>query len=544
MNDHEIDRLVASAASVRDAWVVGLDLGDAETELMEEIMATTNPSAGTPAADMTRADTPAADADTDTDTEAETDEASGPSTRQPSPSPLDWTARSPRRLKLAVAAGVVAASLVGVVLVRSTGGNDSGDRGADVGAVTETGAVTPMIADPVPAGFEVDMAMPPEGPDPEPVPPAGPINMWLYGDLTATAVTNDVMIRVEPGAGPAGSALPTDARNSVTVRGRPGLVCTPERGPCSYANNVTGVSWMEDSGTWVTIESRSFDREQLLAIAEGVVVDGDRAELGSFPAGLTKPPKVAELDDTSIMGYLVGYSSPDRRGLSVEVRPVTGARRIYDLWWSGPRDDLTVQGHDAALEEIDGSYLIAWEPAPGQSVRVWASGVDEATARSFAETVRPATAAEWARVQESAARAHPPGGPSMDEAPAADAAHRQLVDGSTEVYAWRPDEGGFCYDVHIGGMSTSKSCSHARQAMVWGVAPVSEGDQPLWDPAVVVGVAPEETASIDGGEVSFGGQVDVGRLFVWEGPDGEMPDSLTFRDADGDEIDTVDVSFR
>jgi hypothetical protein len=90
------------------------------------------------------------------------------------------------------------------------------------------------------------------------------------------------------------------------------------------------------------------------------------------------------------------------------------------------------------------------------------------------------------------------------------AVQRQLADGSTAVSGWVNDDGGLCYQL-------------------------------IWDVPAAVGVAPAGTASIDGGEVTFGEEVDGGRLFVWEFATGEMPASLTFRDAAGAELATIDV---
>lgn len=509
MNDHELDRLVATAAPVRDSWVGGLDLRDAENELMEEIMATEETSATLP---------------------------SGPPTKPSRPSPP--AGGEPRRFKLAVAVGVAAALLVGVVLARSMAGNGGdGDDGADFQATNQQ-TITPMIADPVPEGFET-ITVPRVEPDSQPEPPAGTTYAWIYGDLTATGLTNDVVIRTSPSEG---IPLPEDLPGEpVTVRGRSGLLCSPESIQCDSGNDLTTVRWTDDSGLHVILESRSFDREQVLAIAEGLVIDGDTVELGTVPAGVTKPPMVAELGGENWNAvYAVNYHSPDGRVITVTVSPETEAMRIYDLWLSGPRDDVQVQGHDAALEVIDGANVVSWQPAPGQVVEVVTDGVDQEATLAVAETVRPATEAEWAEVQElAAANAAPlddlsPG----TEPPPDDAVHRELGDGSIQVWGWLSEDGGLCYE--LGGQRTSQLCS-GEPTSVLGVSPTNENGQLIWDAPAAVGIAPEGTESIDGGEVTFGEQVDGGRLFVWEFADGEMPDTLTFRDADGNEIATHEV---
>jgi hypothetical protein len=65
--------------------------------------------------------------------------------------------------------------------------------------------------------------------------------------------------------------------------------------------------------------------------------------------------------------------------------------------------------------------------------------------------------------------------------------------------------------------------------------------QLTWDAPAAIGVAPDATVSIDGGEVTFGERVDGGRLFVWEFSNDELISPLTFRDAGGNEIGTAEV---
>lgn len=229
MNDHDLDRLVASTAPVRDAWLDGLDLRDAESELMEEIMATGNPAL------------PSSAPSTDEGAPAEV------------PSPFDHpphsvrTPRRTRRFRLAVGIGLVAATLVGVVLVRSTTGN--GDDGT-VHAASEP-TISPMIADPLPDGFAVNLVYPEEGSDPPSVSP-GPANTSVYGDLTTTAITDDVVIKTAPSE-PDGDVLGED----VPVRGAQGTLCSPGPNQCDFGNNVTGVGWTEGPGLYISVESRT-----------------------------------------------------------------------------------------------------------------------------------------------------------------------------------------------------------------------------------------------------------------------------------------------
>jgi hypothetical protein len=524
MNDHELDRLVATATHVRDGWVAAFDLRAADDELLEEIMATTDTpvplGSGPP------------------------DESGSPPDE---PSPFGRAPRPRRRFTPAVAVGVAAALVVGVVVLRSTARDPNGDgeRG-DVGTSGEE-AIRPMIADPLPEGFEVFSVAPEEGADPAP-PPDGPIDTWVYGQVTATAITDDVVISVEttePDV-PEGS-IPIG--EPVTVRGQQGLLCSPGLAThCDFGDNVTGVSWTEPSGPRLSVESRTFDRDQVLAIAEGLAVDGTTVELGDMPAGVTAPPLAAELHAAKADAYSVTYqpageSSPGP--VYVSTRAEDEARRVYDLWLSGPRDG-TVQGRPAAVEDIDGAYVVTWSPAPGQLVEILANGLDEAAALRLAESVRPATDAEWAELQQQVASRPPEGDPGElragppVHAPPEDAVHRELA-GGAQVWGWLDAEGMLCYRTERDDGTGSGLCSPGD--VVLGVSPSGVNGGPMeWREPAVVGVAPEGTASIEGGEATFGEQVEDGRLFVWEFSDGDMPDTLTFLDADGDEITTLEVT--
>lgn len=485
----------------------------------------------------------------------------GPGPLPEGPSPLAGEPRTARRrFTPAVALGAAAALLAGVVLARSTMGADGG--GSEPGDVGTSGppTVTPMIADPLPDGFEVGSVSPETGPDPAP-PSTGPVDTRIYGDVTATAITNDVVVTVEATEPDTHGGTPLG--EEVTVRGRQGLLCSPGPNQCDFGNNVTGVSWTEPTGEHISVESRTFDRSQLLVIAEGLTVDGTTVELGDVPAGVTKPPEVAKLHAAKDDAYSVEYWRPAGGPVYVSTRAEDEATRIYNLWLSGPRDD-TVQGRPAAIEDIDGAYVVTWSPAPGQLVEILANGLDEAAARSFAESVRPATEAEWADLQEEAA-ARPPeegaatdrptrddGDPGTEPPPTSstpdptlgmdplpgNAVHRQLA-GGAEVWGWLDGQRRLCYRTAESDGSASELCSPAE---VLGVSPSGDGSGPPgWEVPAAVGVAPDGAASIEGGETTFGEQVDGGRLFVWEFSDGEMPDTLTFLDADGDEIATVEV---
>ena len=357
MNDHELDQLVATAALVDDGWVGTLDLRDAESELMEEIVSTPRTSVPTGPTDTPTAGTP------------------GPPEEAPAGevTPFRGAPRRRHRVRVTVgvaAAVVIAALAVGALLTRGAGEGD-GDGDDQVWAAAGSGVV-PAILDPAPDGYEVASTSDGDG-SPIPPPEGGPPNTWVYGDLSDTGLANDIVIRVAPQA-PEGTIL----SEPVAVRGTQGALCSPGPTQCDFGNNVTGVKWTDPSGIYIEVESRTYDADQVLAIAEGLVVEGGSATLGAMPAGVATPPQVAVLDDSWTWAYTVTYQAPGGGSVTVSTRAQTDPMRIYDLWRAGPREDAEVNGHPASLDDLDGSYIVTWEPAAGQLVEVLTNGMDEA----------------------------------------------------------------------------------------------------------------------------------------------------------------------
>lgn len=497
MNDHELDRLVASAAPVRDRWVAGLDLRDAENELMEEIMATTNP------------------------------EVTLQSESPGDPPPRSNGSRS--RFRLAIALAAAAALLIGVVAVRTLTPDDK-----DGVVQSPTPDILPMIADALPQGMAVTAAWPESGFAHEPQ-ASGPIDTWIYGDLTPTAVTSSLVLQVTPELEDGSTML----GEPVTVRGKPGVACSPGPYQCDFGNKLTGVVWTEGPDVRISIESGTFDKAQLLAIAEGVVVNGMTVTPGRLPAGITLPPKLAELNGDWGWGYTVDYRAPDGASFSVNTMAETEALHIYNLWRYGPRVGAEVQGHTASIYDLDQAYELVWEPSPGVLVEILTKRLDKETTLALAQTVRPGTAAEWKDLQKQAKQAPKPEMPGEEPLPD-NAVHRKIADRG-EVWAFQNAEGKLGYRDKTPDGSGGTLTEGDPDVKVLGVSPSTTNGVDTSIPAVV-GLAPVGTASIDGGEATLGDEVEGGILFVWEYPVGERwPDTLTFRDTDGNELATIEV---
>lgn len=127
------------------------------------------------------------------------------------------------------------------------------------------------------------------------------------------------------------------------------------------------------------------------------------------------------------------------------------------------------------------------------------------------------------------------------EEPPADATYLHLADG-TEVWGWLGDSGGPCYLVAEdgGGGGVARLCT-SEPAAVRGVSPSSTKYGPTVRTPAAVGIAPPGTVSIDGANVTFGEDVADGRVFACGFTSGEIPTTVTFRDAGGAALGTAEV---
>lgn len=365
MTDDELDRMVATLAPVSDRWVAGLDLGDAEAELLEEIMAIA----------PTRVD-----------------EAQHP-------------APGRHRLRLVVAIGAVAAAVLAVVAIRSA------DKDEDIRPIESTttsvppagAAPRPLISAEPPDGLEILHAGDSRSFGPGFGQPAE-VQGTYYGDVTSPEPTNDVVImtflfdQV---------VVESPQAVDVTVRGRPGRARPPVEDPDALAPAAALVGWMEGSGRSVVIASRSLDVDALLALADGLVERDGKMVLGDVPAGMGPFPETDVAAGAALARRSVAYTGPGEvfvdGGPRLEASVyVDGVSDTIELFWIYALDAERVQvrGHDG-LFFADAVQVLTWEEAPGVRVEIFAMpDITRDELIAFAETLRPATDEEWTTLVE------------------------------------------------------------------------------------------------------------------------------------------------
>jgi hypothetical protein len=429
MNDDELDRMVAAAAPIADGQVASLGLRDAEIELMEEIMATTT---------------------NDTDVGV---------AREPRP---PWRRRVTYRVAAAAAVAVVVTA--GVVSMLGPD-DDDGGRSETGGGMTAVGTtdLPRLIPDEVPDGLH-----------PITVAEYGQLNPLAksayYGhavdgglpvvDLTVAWANEDGPGEFgEPSHPDDGYACPDDECEAYDPvepgePSHPDLEPTPVRGHDGYAcagdactvygpGVQAGVEWWEHEDQPFRLTSPSLTVEQLVAVADGLVITGhdsppegpppsfvvdlDEVDLGTLPDDLPVP--LDELGRSDYEGpdpivwqngrwepipdlrdyVLIDYMSRDlMASLSVTVEPgqafdlagklaATAAEPIADVR-GRPAWAVTLPPGSGDVPPWDEEHRrIFWQEEPGVIVTIETSGtdVDEGVLRGVAESLQPATDAEW-----------------------------------------------------------------------------------------------------------------------------------------------------
>lgn len=374
MNDTELDRLVAATSPITDADLAALDLRDADVELMENVMAAS-------------------------------DDRGEPASESPVVAP-----RRRRRWGLvagAAVAAITAAAIAAAAVLPVTGGRDVATRGES--------DLPRLVADPPPRGYPV-VTLDKDGAQsfwPSPLVAASGYTV-LYGDVRAFDPTHDLVLTAAAGADTHKMYGDGTVRRPVTVRGHRGQACLG--GGCGNVPGAKTVSWDERAGLTIILQSRGFDVDRLVAIADGLQVDGDRVELGSLPPGVKGLDEVGRTRQwpTPVggpAGYRLTYgtepqpagTTATRELVSVTVTPGDAAALALRAWQSGLGVPTKVRGHDGWNLMMDRPsegirYALVWLEAPG--VLVDADFQTTALEAGFdlhrlAESLRPATDEEW-----------------------------------------------------------------------------------------------------------------------------------------------------
>jgi hypothetical protein len=320
-----------------------------------------------------------------------------------------------------------AASLLAVMAV--VAGVAIRDGRPDEAATLSPSPVVPqLIPEVLPEGFRpggaVELA---DAPDAS----RGAVAVDVYGDPTAddpfaeadlAIYTADVPFVGDQLNHPAGSV-------PVTVRGHQGFVE-------EHLGDGLLMVWDESPGLTVGIASWSLGRAQLLAIAEGLDVDpaARTIDLGALPDGLAGPlapigsaggvavplalTPLGVAVPASGNGHLAYYRTDDYlfRGSIVAATFAGEADTLAVTRWLSAADTTTdVRGRagwagsyqlppfddgEGIVPESEDLFVttVVWEEEPGVVALVQLFGHGEGDALAVAESLRPATPDEWARL--------------------------------------------------------------------------------------------------------------------------------------------------
>jgi hypothetical protein len=365
------------------------------------------------------------------------------------------------------------------------------------------------------------------------------IGVYGAGDADHPFATAGLVVIVP---GPGGAV--DDAGDPVTVRGHQGHIATRA--------GALNVSWEETPETAIALASHGLDRDQLLAVAGGLTVDGRRVTLGDtvpelrqvghtydMPIGLTFPlPRSAP-------GHVAGYQDGTANRFALVGTFLGDADDVAALrWLTEATDEIEVRGHRAWTGASDptgegaGAEMrtVVWQEAPGVVVIVQ-STEDEETVLDWAEHLRPATDAEWqAMLDDASAGVTPEEGVSgpADTVPAGEVppAARSIAEGVYPGGTWRvyaDDQGGICAETESDG-SGSSTCSGP------GSEAVTLHDN-AGAPVLLFGVLPGGATGVQvagaAARPEVHEQADGNRAWTVVLAGGEAPPEATFLDADG-----------
>ena len=365
----------------------------------------------------------------------------------------------------------------------------------------------------------------------------------VYGDPAADdpfAVADLVVVESDVDAF---SLVTPEDSDPVTVRGHQG----------SAGDDVrlgAWVRWDEAPDRHVLVASRTLDRGQLLAIAEGLAAGGGGTVLGSVPTGVPGPlERIGSIPDfplsslslglapttsASAVGHLVGSETDDYDlGLFATTFGGDASDLAVVRWLSRASDEVDVRGHAGwtGLEEVGSTRrTLVWEESPGVVVVVQSTGLDAAELLDAAESLRPAGDEEWDALLSGSATG---------------ATGQSLVylQGEYSAGTWgvvTDMDGQVC-----GELTPHDVPGDPTEACVGPDVPVATLDDGAGDPVVVYGWLPE-------GAVDFGmpdpvgadhtRTADDGRRIYAQLVEGSAPTAVVFYDADGQPVTTVEVA--
>jgi hypothetical protein len=493
---------------------------------------------------------------------------------------LSPTAR-PRSLRPAAAA--LAGTMAVVALIASTVAVR--DRLDETGTVSPAPVVPRLIPEVVPAGYRpggvTELAA-------EPNLPPGTVSLDVYGDPTADDPFAEADLAIYTSDLPLGPQHDELSGDPVTVRGHDGVAD-------EFLGDGVLLLWEEAPGLSIGIGSWSLDLAHLVAIAEGLNVDAaaHKIELGRLPDGIAGPlAPVGSADDFSASpalaplglavpasgnGYVAHYRTDDYLfpGQAVVAAFAGDAEDLaVARWLSAARTATDVRGHPGWAGSFqlppfdDGEGIVpgsenlfittlVWEEEPGVVAVIQLFGHGEGEALALAQSLRPATPDEWARLRHlgassdvflsDEARIARGQRPVQDRLDSADITMpNDAVNGAEGVYGvagvwstWLLPDGTLCGAVDD---DTAPDPVVTCDPDGGSVTPVLDS---TGRPVLVIGVMPDGAV----GRIAVGGEIDEVQTVT--GPEeappyyvmtiagDAVPSAVTFVAADGTDLATV-----
>jgi hypothetical protein len=419
--------------------------------------------------------------------------------------------------------------------------------------------------------------------------PPGTVSLAVYGDPTADDPFAAADLAVYTSDRPLDLQLDEfGGTDPVTVRGHEGVAD-------EFLGDGVLLLWQEAPGLSIGIGSWSLDLGHLLAIADGLNVDAGAhtIELGRLPDGIAGPlAPVGSADDLSTSpawapvglpvpasgnGYVSHYQTddylfPDRvvvaafagdaEDLAVE-RWLTAAGTATDVrgrpGWAGSFQLPPFDDGEGIVPESENVFIttLVWEEEPGVVAVVQLFGHGEGDALALAQSLRPATPDEWARLlhlgasgdvylsdEARIARGQLPARERLDSGDIP--MPHNSVNGAEGVYGvagvwstWLLPDGTLCGAVDD---ATAPDPVVTCDPEGGSVTPVLDS---TGRPVLVIGVMPEGAV----GRIAVGGEVeevqtvtgpeDAPPYYVVTIAGNAVPSAITFVAADGTDLATV-----
>jgi len=306
------------------------------------------------------------------------------------------------------------------------------------------------------------------------------------------------------------------------------------------------VSWHETPDQVFVLASTTLGRAQLLAIADGLQIDGRKVGLGPLPAGvdgrLTRigrevgaPLGAVPPVPMSAAGHAAAYQSGDQVAYLVTYAADAGDLAVARYLGDADRP-VDVRGHGGWVGETPAGdavvRTVVWQEAPGV-IGILRSTEDEATLLAIADGLRTPSDAEWRalvdRTHDGATEGTIPAHGATDGYPDGD-----YPGGSWQLYA---NAGELCMSSTTGDRGSSV-CGDPRVDVL--TLHDNGGDA-----VMVFGVLPAGAtgAEVPGavGSVEVHGLPDGRQVYVAPIDPDHVPAHVTLVGADGRAVDTLAV---